>query len=88
MASYEDLIEQVKRNYDFIELENYVMEKYGKKIVFPSSYKGNIENIVNINHQLISWNKSLKEVIEDMILERDIFKDVLEDGYYIEFGRD
>ena len=31
--NYEDLIEQVKENWDFKRIENYVWEKYGKKIV-------------------------------------------------------
>lgn len=85
---YEDLIEQVKENWDFKRIENYVWGKYGKKIVFPE-YKGNLEDMVEINHQLISWGHHLDEVLEDIVNEeRDYLAEVLEDGKDIEFGRD
>ncbi|MCI6457117.1 MAG: hypothetical protein MSA56_05320 [Clostridium sp.] len=85
---YEDLIEQVKENWDFKRIENYVWEKYGKKIVFPE-YKGSLEDMVEINHQLVSWGHNLDEVLEDIVNEeRDYLAEVLEDGKDIEFGRD
>lgn len=85
---YEDLIEQVKENWDFKRIENYVWEKYGKKIVFPK-YNGDLEDMVEINHQLISWEHHLDEVLEDIVNEeRDYLAEVLEDGKDIEFGRD
>jgi len=85
---YEDLIEQVKENWDFKRIENYVWEKYEKKIVFPE-YNGDLEDMVEINHQLIAWNHNLNEVLEDIVNEeRDYLAEVLEDGKDIEFGRD
>lgn len=85
---YEDLIEQVKENWDFKRIENYVWEKYGKKIVFPE-YKGSLEDMIEINHQLVAWNHNLDEVLEDIVNEeRDYLAEVLEDGKDIEFGRD
>lgn len=85
---YEDLISQVKDNWDFKRIQRYVQEKYGKEIVFPS-YEGDLEDLVNINHQLISYNRQLDEVLIDMLdYERDYLAEVLEDGKRIEFGRD
>lgn len=85
---YEDLIEQVKDNWDFKRIERYVKENFDKDIVFPK-YDGDIEDMIEINHQLISWNHSIDEVIEDMLTEeRDYLGEVLQDGKDIEFGRD
>ena len=85
---YEDLIEQVKNNWDFKRIEQYVLNNYGKRIVFPK-YDGDVENLTEINHQLISWNHSLNEVLEDLVdEERDLLAEVLQDGKDIEFGRD
>lgn len=86
---YDELLEQIKNNYDFRTLENFVKTKYNKQIVFPKTYKGDIEDIVNINHQLTSWNHSLTEILEDIVDEdRDYLAEVLEDGNNIVFGRD
>ena len=85
---YEDLLNEIKSNYDFKRIEKYVLDTYGKKIVFPE-YEGNIEDVVEINHQLTSWNNNLDEILEDLIEEpRDYLAEVLEDGKIIEFGRD
>ena len=85
---YEDLIEQVKDNWDFKRIERYVKENFDKDIVFPK-YDGDIEDMIEINHQLISWNHSIDEVIDDMLTEeRDYLGEVLQDGKDIEFGRD
>lgn len=85
---YEDLIEQVEANWDFKRIKNYVWEKYRKNIVFPK-YEGNLEDMISINHQLISWNHRLNEVLEDIVdEERDYLAEVLEDGKDIQFGRD
>ena len=65
-TNYEDLIDSIKMNYDFRRIEEYVNQKYGKQIVFPDKYDGDIEDIVNINHQLISWGNTLNELLEDM----------------------
>lgn len=86
--NYEDLIEQVKENRDFKKIEYYVQERYGKKIVFPEKYDGDLEDIVEINHQLQSWEHDLDEVLRDMVDERDLLDEVLSDGKMIIFGRD
>lgn len=86
--NYEDLIEQVKENRDFKKIEYYVQERYGKRIVFPEKYDGDLEDIVEINHQLQSWEHDLDEVLRDMVDERDLLDEVLSDGKMIIFGRD
>lgn len=89
VENYDDLIRNIKEDYDYKELERFVYEKYGKKIVFPKEYDGYIEDIVEINHQLMSYNHSLEDVIRDMIeSETYLFNEVLSNGKDIEFGRD
>lgn len=88
VENYEDLIDEIKNNWDFKRIENYVQEKYHKNIIFPE-YDGCIEDIVEINHQLVSWYHNIDDVIEDMLSEeRDLLDEVLQDGKCIEFGRD
>ena len=88
VEDYDELLEQIKNNYDFRTLEDFVKIKYNKQIVFPKTYEGDIEDIVNINHQLISWNHSLTEILEDIVDEdRNYLAEVLEDGNNIVFGR-
>lgn len=85
---YEDLIEEIRENRDFKRIETYVKENYGKEIVFPK-YDGDVEYLVEINHQLVSWNHNLDEVLEDIISEKkDYLAEVLQDGTMIDFGRD
>lgn len=89
VEDYDELLEQIKSNYDFHMLEDFVKIKYNKQIVFPKTYEGDIEDIVNINHQLTSWNHSLTEILEDIVDEdRNYLAEVLEDGNNIVFGRD
>lgn len=92
VEDYDELLEQIKSNYDFHMLEDFVKIKYNKQIVFPKTYEGDIEDIVNINHQLTSWNHSLTEILEDIedIVDEDrnYLAEVLEDGNNIVFGRD
>ena len=84
---YEDLVEQVSNSYDFKRISNYVKNKYGKEVVFPKEYKGDIEEIVYINHQLLERN--LDGVLEDLITEeRDYLAEVLDPTQVIELGRD
>lgn len=87
-SDYDDLIFQVKENYDFRKIERFVKQKYGKEIIFPKEYDGDIEEIVNINHQLTSWNKNLNEILEDIISEESLLDEVLNNGNSIVFGRD
>ena len=89
VEDYDELLEQIKSNYDFHMLEDFVKIKYNKQIVFPKTYEGDIEDIVNINHQLTSWNHSLTEILEDIVdKDRNYLAEVLEDGNNIVFGRD
>ena len=84
---YEDLVEQVSNSYDFKRIANYVKNKYGKEVVFPKEYKGDIEEIVYINHQLLERN--LDSVLEDLITEeRDYLAEVLDPTQVIELGHD
>ena len=89
VENYDELLEQIKSNYDFHMLEDFVKIKYNKQIVFPKTYEGDIEDIVNINHQLTSWNHSLTEILEDIVdKDRIYLAEVLEDGNNIVFGKD
>lgn len=89
VPSYEALIEEIKDNWDFKRIENYVKEKYNKEIVFPEKYDGELEDIVEINHQLQSWNHRIDEILDDLITwDRDLLDEVLQDGKDIVFGRD
>jgi hypothetical protein len=84
---YEDLVEQVSNSYDFKRISNYVKNKYGKEVVFPKEYKGDIEEIVYINHQLLE--RDLDSVLEDLITEeRDYLAEVLDPTQVIELGHD
>ena len=85
---YEDLLDQVKENWDFKRIKNYVKENFNKEIVFPK-YNGNIEDLVEINHQLVAYNHNIDEILDDLITEdRDYLAEVLQDGKDIQFGRD
>lgn len=84
---YYDLIEQVENDYDFRRLQRYVMEHFHKEICFPKSYKGDIDEIVNINHQLVENN--LDDVLSDIINEdRNYLEEVLSPNAIIRLGSD
>lgn len=87
---YDDLIELVKHNYDFKRIEKFVKDFYDRQIVFPKTYKGNLEDIVNINHQLIC--DSLDEILDELIRYSDnlniLLDVVLKNGKMIAIGRD
>lgn len=86
---YEDLIRQVKDDLQFKRIRAYVQENYDKRIVFPEKYDGDLEDIVNINHQLQSWDHSLDEILEDIVnKDRDYLGEVLAPNQTIVFGRD
>lgn len=85
---YADLIEQVKMNYDYKKIEDYVMERYGKEIVFPKEYKGELEDIVNINHQLLWHDNDLDSLIMDMLDEQSYLDIYFDEKKVIEIGRD
>lgn len=85
---YEDLLDNVKADYEFKKLEDYVKTAYGKDIVFPKTYNGDLEYITEINHQLVE--NSLEDVLDDLLRysEEDKLARVLQNGTAIIFGRD
>lgn len=96
---YEDLKEQVENCYDFKRIAEYVMERFGKKVVLPKNYYTDYENedgeryesplqdITNINHQIRCSN--LDVLLDDLVSEHhDLLDDVLSPDRVIEFGRD
>ncbi len=88
--TYEDLLSEIRNDYEFRELQDYLSDlRDGYEIVFPPSYDGDIEEIVNINHQLIE--NYLVDVLNDLI-EPDTLQDklkiVLSQDQRIELGRD
>ena len=86
-VDYADLVEQVSNSYDFKRIADYVKNKYGKEVVFPKEYKGDIDEIVYINHQLLERN--LDGVLADLITEeRDYLTEVLDPTQVIELGHD
>lgn len=96
---YDDLKEQVEKSLDFRRIADFVMSRYGKKVVLPKRYKVNrwvdedgdtynsLEDIVNINHQITYSN--LDELLEDLVNHnRDLLDEVLREDTVIEFERD
>lgn len=86
-ADYDSLIDDVKDSYDFRRLSDYVRDHFNKEIVFPNTYDGDLDDIVNINHQL--YENSLDGVLEDICCEEhDLLDDVLNSNAYIKLGHD
>lgn len=94
---YADLKEQVEHSYDFIKIKDKVKEKFGKEVVLPEKYvtydeddnpiSDNLNDIVNINHQL--YSDSLQESLEDMTnYGRDLLDEALSSNTKIVFGSD
>ena len=87
VLSYEDLIKEVEENYDFQRIKRYVEEHYNKEIVFPKKYEGDLDEIVDINHQLTDW-RDLDDLLRDMVTYSDLLGEVLSPSSSIELGRD
>ena len=85
--SYGELLERVANNYDYKMLENYVWEHYKKRIIFPKEYNGDIEDIVQINHQLIEsdFSEVLRVICDE---NRDYLGEIFDENKCIEIGRD
>lgn len=85
--SYGELIERVTNNYDYKMLEDYIWEHYKKRIVFPEKYNGDIEDIVQINHQLIEsdFSEVLRMICDE---NRDYLGEIFDENKCIEIGRD
>ena len=87
VEDYDDLVEQVKENRDFKRIADFVKYVYNKEIVFPKKYDGDLDYIVDINHQIVCDN--LDDLLEDLLkYERDDLATVLQNGTTINFGRD
>lgn len=88
VLSYEDLIKEVEENYDFQRIKKYVKERYDRDIVFPEKYEGDLDEIVDINHQLTDW-RDLDDLLTKIITYDHVLLDeVLSPSSSIELGRD
>lgn len=87
VLSYEDLIKEVEENYDFQRIKRYVEEHYNKEIVFPKKYEGDLDEIVDINHQLTDW-RDLDDLLRDMVTYSDLLGEVLSPSSSIELDCD
>lgn len=87
VLSYKDLIKEVEENYDFQRIKRYVEEHYNKEIVFPKKYEGDLDEIVDINHQLTDW-RDLDDLLRDMVTYSDLLGEVLSPSSSIELDRD
>lgn len=88
VSSYEDLKSLIERDYDYIKVIDYVKNVFGKQVELPKNYTGDIEEIVNINHQIYCDN--LDELLRDLV-EQDtdsLLNNVLGENTVIVFGRD
>lgn len=70
--TYEELLEELKDNYEYKEIAAYVKQKFNKEIRFPDNKNGiydDVEEIVGINHQLVPYNTFAiaDEVLDDLI---------------------
>ena len=87
-VDYEDLIHEVSNDWGFIRVKDFVKKKYGKEIVFPKSYKGTLEDIVLINHQLVDWH-DFNDLLKDIYCyDHDLLEDILANNTVIELDRD
>lgn len=87
VLSYKDLIKEVEENYDFQRIKRYVEEHYNKEIVFPKKYEGDLDEIVDINHQLTDW-RDLDDLLRDIVAYSDLLGEVLSPYSSIELDRD
>lgn len=87
--NYESFIDDIKHDWDFIDLEDFIKTRYNKRIVFPENFEGHLEDIVDINHQLYEYD--FADVLKDMCSEREnefYFEIIFQPKAYIEIGRD
>lgn len=88
VLSYKDLIEEVEEDYDFQRIKKYVKERYDKDIVFPEKYEGDLDYIVNINHQLTYWHDLDELLTEIVTYDHVLLDEVLSPSSSIEIGHD
>lgn len=88
VSSYDDLKRLVFSDKDYCRIVNYVKKQFDKQVELPNSYKGDIEEIVSINHQ-IAYN-DLNELLESLVIEDEdsLLYNVLSSNTMIVFGRD
>ena len=87
ISSYEDLLRELECDYDFQRIKRYVMEHYNKEIVFPKKYDGDLDEIVDINHQLTDW-RDLDDLLRDIVAYSDLLGEVLSPYSSIKLDRD
>lgn len=88
VLSYEDLLEGLENDYDFQRIKEYVKERYDRDIVFPEKYEGDLDEIVDINHQLTDW-RDLDDLLTEIVTyDRSLLEVVLSPSSSIEIGRD
>lgn len=95
VVDYDDLKKQVENDSDYKTISEYVLQKYNKKLTLPKSYGYDLDDIVNINHQIIcySLNELLESLSEETFYKSDSSKDelslddVLSENTIILFGR-
>lgn len=86
--NYQDLVNDIKEDWDFIRIKDYVKEKYNKEVVFPDKYEGDLDDIVLINHQLTDWY-DLDDLLRDIYsYDHDYLAEVLSPSSMIMIGRD
>lgn len=88
VSCYDDLKRLVFSDKDYCRIVNYVKKQFDKQVELPNSYKGDIEEIVSINHQ-IAYN-DLNELLESLVIEDEdsLLYNVLSSNTMIVFGRD
>ena len=91
--TYEEIIEAIKNNYYYIELKEYIREKYGSEIllssILPERYINNdgefdLCEFCYVNHQLMEKN-FINTLID--IITYGAYIDY-ENSYYIEIDKD
>ena len=87
VRNYRELVEEIEEDDNFKRIVKYVMDRYGKEVVLPEDYEGDIEYITEINHQLIcsDFNAFLRDICDE---DRNYLAEILEEDKIIEFGRD
>lgn len=70
--NYEELLEEINENYEYNRIKKFILNIFDKEIRFPDNsknYYDDIEDIVEINHQLIPWstNTVAESVIDELI---------------------
>lgn len=77
--TYKDLLNDLEENTEYKILKNFIKKEYKKKIRFPLNKNDNLEDLIIINHQLVTWGSSiLDEVLDDLLLTLHYAKEELD----------